>query len=44
MYIDKFKNKEEFKEEFKRRIIEKYGRSIEQAHVTEIHGAGNDGS
>ena len=35
MYIDKFKNKEEFKEEFKRRIIEKYGRSIEQAHVTE---------
>ena len=28
-------NKEEFKEEYKRRIIEKYGRSIEQAHRTE---------
>lgn len=30
-----FKNKDEFKEEYKRRIIEKYGRSIEQAHKTE---------
>lgn len=32
---NKFSNKEEFKNEFKRRIIEKYGRSIEQAHKTE---------
>ena len=31
----KFRNKEEFKTEFKRRIIETYGRSIEQAHITE---------
>lgn len=30
-----FSTAEEFKEEFKRRIIEKYGRSIEQAHKTE---------
>lgn len=32
---NKFQNKDEFKEEFKRRVIEKYGRSIEQAHKTE---------
>lgn len=32
---NKFKNKDEFKVEFKRRIVEKYGRSIEQAHITE---------
>lgn len=32
---NKFQNKAEFKEEYKRRIIEKYGRSIEQAHKTE---------
>ena len=32
---NKFQNKEEFKDEYKRRIIEKYGRSIEQAHPTE---------
>ena len=32
---NKFKNKDEFKLEFKRRIVEKYGRSIEQAHITE---------
>lgn len=31
----KFRNSEEFKEEFKTRIIAKYGRSIEQAHITE---------
>ena len=31
----KFQTKEEFKTEFERRIIEKYGRSIEQAHKTE---------
>ena len=31
----KFRNKEEFKTEFMRRIIETYGRSIEQAHITE---------
>ena len=31
----KFKDKEEFKEEFKTRIIAKYGRSIEQSHITE---------
>ena len=31
----KFTNKEEFKEEFKTRIIAKYGRSIESAHITE---------
>ena len=33
--INEFKNKKEFQEEFKRRIIERYGRSIEQAHITE---------
>lgn len=27
--------KEQFKEEFKRRIVERYGRSLEQAHITE---------
>lgn len=32
---NKMSNKEEFKQEYKRRIIEKYGRSIEQAHKTE---------
>lgn len=32
---NKFSNVKEFKEEFKRRIIEKYGRSIEEAHKTE---------
>lgn len=32
---NKFQNKDEFKEEYKRRVIEKYGRSIEQAHKTE---------
>lgn len=32
---NKFQNKEEFKEEYKRRIIEKYGRAIDQAHPTE---------
>ncbi len=31
----KFQTKEEFKTEFERRIIEKYGRSIEKAHKTE---------
>lgn len=31
----KFSTKEEFKEEFKRRVVEKYGRSIESAHKTE---------
>lgn len=30
-----FSTTEEFKDEYKRRIIEKYGRSIEQAHKTE---------
>lgn len=30
-----FKNKEEFKYEFKRRIVESYGRTIEEAHITE---------
>ena len=33
--MNEFKNQREFKEEFKRRIIERYGRSIEQAHITE---------
>lgn len=32
---NEFKNKNEFKEEFQRRIIERYGRSSEQAHITE---------
>ncbi|WP_416328737.1 glycogen/starch/alpha-glucan phosphorylase [[Clostridium] innocuum] len=32
---NEFKNKNEFKEEFQRRIIERYGRSLEQAHITE---------
>lgn len=31
----KFKDKEEFKEEYKTRIVAKYGRSIESAHITE---------
>lgn len=31
----KFTNSEEFKEEFKARIVAKYGRSIEQSHITE---------
>ena len=30
-----FKNKEEFKFEFSRRIIETYGRTVEEAHITE---------
>lgn len=30
-----FKNKEEFKFEFSRRIIESYGRTVEESHVTE---------
>lgn len=30
-----FKNKEEFKFEFSRRIIESYGRTVEEAHMTE---------
>lgn len=34
-FQNKFSTAEEFKEEYKRRIIEKYGRSIEQAHKTE---------
>lgn len=33
--MNEFKNKREFQEEFKRRIIAHYGRSIEQAHITE---------
>ncbi|MEG0290659.1 MAG: glycogen/starch/alpha-glucan phosphorylase [Erysipelotrichaceae bacterium] len=33
--LNKFSDKEEFKKEFRRRIVEKYGRSIEQAHKTE---------
>lgn len=33
--MNKFTTKKEFEDEFKRRIIEKYGRSIEQAHITE---------
>lgn len=33
--ISEFKNKNEFKEEFRRRIIERYGRSFELAHITE---------
>ncbi|MEF9967032.1 MAG: glycogen/starch/alpha-glucan family phosphorylase, partial [Longicatena sp.] len=32
---NEFKNKNEFKEEFKRKTIERYGCSIEQAHITE---------
>ena len=32
---NEFKNKNEFKEEYQRRIIERYGRSFEQAHITE---------
>ena len=28
-----FKNKEEFKFEFSRRIIESYGRTVEEAHI-----------
>lgn len=32
---NEFKNKDEFKQEFKKRIIRHYGRSIEQAHITE---------
>lgn len=32
---NEFKNKNEFKEEFQRRIIERYGRSFEQVHITE---------
>ena len=31
----KFTNKEEFKQEFQTRIVAKYGRSIESAHITE---------
>ena len=31
----KFTNKEEFKQEFKTRIVARYGRSIESAHITE---------
>ena len=30
-----FKNKEEFKTEYVKRIVEMYGRTIEEAHVTE---------
>lgn len=30
-----FKNKEEFKFEFSRRIIESYGRTVEESHITE---------
>lgn len=30
-----FSNSDEFKEEYKRRIVAKYGRSIEQSHMTE---------
>ncbi len=30
-----FKTKEEFKFEFSRRIIETYGRTVEEAHITE---------
>lgn len=33
--VNEFKNKNEFKEEFQRRIVERYGRSFEQAHITE---------
>ena len=33
--FNKFSDKKEFVEEFKRRIIERYGRSIEEAHITE---------
>ena len=32
---NEFKDKNEFKTEFKKRIIRHYGRSIEQAHITE---------
>ena len=32
---NEFKDKNEFKEEFKRRIVERYGRSFERAHITE---------
>lgn len=32
---NEFKDTHEFKEEFQRRIIERYGRSFEQAHITE---------
>ena len=30
-----FNNKEEFKKEYKDRIVQAYGRSLEQAHKTE---------
>ena len=30
-----FKTKEEFKYEFSRRIIESYGRTVEESHITE---------
>ena len=30
-----FKTKEEFKYEFSKRIIETYGRTVEEAHITE---------
>lgn len=32
---NEFKDKNEFNEEFKRRIVERYGRSFERAHITE---------
>ena len=35
MITNVFENKEIFKEEYQRRIIEHYGRSIDQAHITE---------
>ena len=35
MITNVFKNKEVFKEDYQRRIIEHYGRSIDQAHITE---------
>ena len=34
--INEFKNKKEFQEEFKRRIIERYGRSIEPVSYTHL--------
>ena len=30
-----FKTKEEFKYEFSKRIIETYGRTVEESHITE---------
>lgn len=33
--VNEFKDKEEFKQDYKKRIIQHYGRSIEQAHITE---------